>query len=130
MLRLLTLIDDETELTQETEQVDTYRETLFPALIKTDELLEAARLPASRWHGSTSTDCTPTITTTTRSNPVRLPKLQLRRFAGDLTKWMGFWQSFEVAVNSNGDLSGVQKFNYLTSLSDGAAREAVAGLGH
>lgn len=63
----------------------------------------------------------PTVTPTTRSNPVRLPKLQMKRFNGDLTRWMRFWQS---AVN-NDDLSGVEKFNYLISLLDGIAREAL-----
>ena len=39
----------------------------------------------------------------------------MRCFDGDLIKWMGFWQSFEVAVNNNDDLSGVKKFNYRIS---------------
>ena len=38
---IVDLIGDETELTRELEQADTYRETLFSALIKMDELLEA-----------------------------------------------------------------------------------------
>ena len=123
---IVDLIDDETELTREINQADTYRETLFSALIKTDKLLEAtpSSLPVARF----PTLSTPTVAATTRSNPVRLPKLQIRRFNGDLTKWTGFWQSFEAAVNSNDNLSGVQKFNYLISLLGGAALEAVAGL--
>ncbi len=114
-------IDDETELTREIERADAYREeTLFSALIKADKLLEA-----------TPTVAPPPVVTpptgTTRSNLVRLPKLQIRRFNGDLTRWTGFWQSFDAAVNSNADLSRVEKFNYLISLLDGTAREAVAG---
>ena len=33
-----------------------------------------------------------------------------------------------MAIDSNADLSPVEKFNYLSSLLDGAAREAVSGL--
>ena len=62
------------------------------------------------------------------SNSVRLPKLHLRHFNGDLTKWTGFWESFEAAVDSNPDLSSVEKFNYLSSLLENTAREAIAGL--
>ena len=92
---IIDLIDDEGELTREIEQPDTYRETLFSALIKTDEHLEATLscLPVARF----PTLSTPTVTTTTRSNLVRLSKLHMRRFNGDLTKWMGLWQSSEAA---------------------------------
>eukprot|EP00731_Ephydatia_muelleri_P024186 Em0016g457a len=57
-----------------------------------------------------------------------LPKLQLRHFNGHLTKWTSFWESFEAAVDKNSDLSGVEKFNYLSSLLEGTAKEAVSGL--
>ena len=72
-----------------------------------------------------------TSATTTAAAPtsrVRLPKLQLRSFGGDVTKWTSFWQSFEAAVHKNGDLSDVEKFNYLNSLLERSARDAVAGL--
>ena len=63
-----------------------------------------------------------------QSSRVRLPKLQLRSFGGDLTKWTSFWESFESAVHNNEDLSEVEKFNYLTSLLERSAREAISGL--
>ena len=47
---------------------------------------------------------------------VKLPKLSLRRFNGDITKWASFWDSFDSAIHSNASLSGVDKFNYLNSL--------------
>ena len=59
---------------------------------------------------------------------VRLPKLQLRTFGGDLTKWTSFWESFESAVHTNDSLSDVEKFNYLNSFLERSAREAVSGL--
>ena len=69
-----------------------------------------------------------TATPTSRPNAARLPKLQLRYYNGELTKWTSFWQSFEAAVDCNPDLSGVENFNYLSSLFEGVAREAIAGL--
>jgi len=68
-----------------------------------------------------------TATPTSRPNAARLPKLQLRYYNGELTKWTSFWQSFEAAVDCNPDLSGVENFNYLSSLFEGVAREAIAG---
>ena len=43
-------------------------------------------------------------------------------------KWIPFWDSYESAVHSNHNLSGVDKYNYLWSLLDGVAFDAIAGL--
>ena len=59
---------------------------------------------------------------------VKLPKLTLRPFSGDLTQWFTFWDSFTAAVHNNSQLVGVDKFNYLKTPLSGAALEAVQGL--
>ena len=59
---------------------------------------------------------------------VKLPKLVLKRFNGDLTKWATFWDLFESSVCNNYSLSDVDKFNNLKALLEGRASEAVAGL--
>ena len=59
---------------------------------------------------------------------VKLPKLVLKKFNGDLTKWATFWGSFESSVHNNSSLSDVDKFNYLNAQLEGRASEAVAGL--
>ena len=65
---------------------------------------------------------------TVKPNAIGYPSFKLRHFNGDLTKWTSFWESFEAAVDSNPDLSNVEKFNYLSSLLENTAREAIAGL--
>ena len=62
------------------------------------------------------------------SPKVKLPKLVLKRFNGDLTKWSTFWDSFESSVHNHPSLSGVDKFNYLHSLLESTASEAISGL--
>ena len=62
------------------------------------------------------------------SPKVKLPKLVLNRFNGDLTKWSTFWDSSESSVHNNPSLSGVDKFNYLHTLLEGTASEAISGL--
>ena len=59
---------------------------------------------------------------------VKLPKLSLKRFNGDLTKWTTFWDTFKSAVHDNSTLTSIDKFNYLNSLLESAAAEAIAGL--
>lgn len=43
-------------------------------------------------------------------------------------KWTMFWDSYKSAVHSNDELSDVDKFNYLKSLLERTAYEAIAGL--
>ena len=118
------LIEDEAGLADEIEQADTYKETLYESILKVDRFLD------------TTPTCTPESPRTTDTaaparacvNRVKLPKIQLRSFGGDLTRWTAFWESFESAIHSNTELSDVEKFNYLNSLLERSAREAVSGL--
>ena len=66
--------------------------------------------------------------TGTGSSRVKLPKLEPKKFNGDLTKWETFWSSFESSIHLNPDLTAVDKFHYLSSLLEGPAFAAVAGL--
>ena len=65
---------------------------------------------------------------TTSVPQVRLPKLSIRRYNGDLTKWLPFWDSFKSSVHDNPTLSVIDKFVYLTSLLESVAADAIAGL--
>ena len=67
-------------------------------------------------------------TPTAAADRVKLPKISLPHFHGDLLRWTAFWDSFESAVHSNDRLSVIEKFNYLRSLLEGTAYDAVAGL--
>ena len=66
--------------------------------------------------------------TTPVHTKVRLPKLTLPHFNGNLTKWTAFWDSYESAIYGNDALSEVDKFNYLRSLLESPAFEAIRGL--
>jgi len=57
----------------------------------------------------------------------RLPKLEINKFNGDLTKWQTFWDQFEAIVDKS-DMAAVTKFSYLISLLEGEALEVVSGL--
>lgn len=56
---------------------------------------------------------------------LKLPKLVLHSFSGDVTQWLTFWDSFKSAIHQ---LVAVDKFNYLKSLFTGTALEAIVGL--
>lgn len=58
---------------------------------------------------------------------VKLPKLELPKFDGDILKWTGFWDRFVANVHSQ-SLEDVEKLAYLLSSLEGIAKEAVQGL--
>ena len=57
-------------------------------------------------------------TVSTASVNVRLPKLDLPKFNGDVLKFMSFWQQFVSCVDSQ-EIPEVSKFTYLLSLLRG-----------
>ena len=59
---------------------------------------------------------------------VKLPKLNLKKFRGDITTWSTFWDTFESAIDKNPSLSDIDKFNYLNSLLENTAADAISGL--
>ena len=85
---VIDLIEDES-LADEIEQADGYKETTFASLIRIDKLMETS--------STTSHLSTDTVTTEARtdgrgslSSRVNLPRLQLKPFGGELTKWTSF----------------------------------------
>ena len=61
-------------------------------------------------------------------NSVKLPKLTIDKFDGDVSLWSDFWNRFETATHKNETLSKTGKFSYLKSYLSGAAAKTVAGL--
>ena len=59
---------------------------------------------------------------------VKLPKLELKKFDGDQSKWISFCDTFEASMHKNSSLSAIDKFNNLISLLERSAAEAVSGL--
>lgn len=58
---------------------------------------------------------------------VKLPRLELPKFSGNLTLWQSFWDQFKAIVDAS-DLPKVSKFTYLQSLLTGEAKTAIEGL--
>ncbi|XP_061709729.1 uncharacterized protein LOC133519692 [Cydia pomonella] len=58
---------------------------------------------------------------------VKLPRIELLKFDGDILKWTEFWDRFTANVHSQ-NLDDVEKLAYLISLLEKEAKEAVQGL--
>ncbi|KRX86736.1 hypothetical protein T4E_475 [Trichinella pseudospiralis] len=59
---------------------------------------------------------------------VRLPRLELPKFDGDVTRFHEFWDQFETSVHRQHGASGVTKLAYLRGCLTGAALNTIEGL--
>ena len=57
----------------------------------------------------------------------KLPKLTLKSIHGNHAGWSVFWDAHKTAIHLN-SLSKAEKFAYLSTLLEGKAKKAVAGL--
>ena len=59
---------------------------------------------------------------------VKLPKLTLNKFNGEMTSWAPFRDSYESSLHTNSGLFAVDKFVYLRFLLEDSAADAISGL--
>ncbi|KRX58675.1 hypothetical protein T06_6637, partial [Trichinella sp. T6] len=59
---------------------------------------------------------------------VRLPRFELSKFDGDVTRFREFWDQFEASVHQQTDLSDATKMAYLRGCLTGVALDALQGL--
>ena len=60
---------------------------------------------------------------------VKLPKLELPKFNGEITQWQSFWEQFSSHIDDT-ELPVISKLTYLLSLLEGPARNVVQGVPH
>ena len=63
-----------------------------------------------------------------RLGTVRLPKLELKKFGGQILKGQEFWDDFEAIVHTNSSLQPIDKFNYLKAQLENEALKSIGGL--
>lgn len=114
---------DEDSVVEEIEQADAYKEDLYAVMVRLEGLSIRSKL-SSR---DPFTD-RPIRSDLPSHDKVKLPKLTIQPFKGDLTTWTTFWDSYRAAIDDSLSLSDIDKFNYLRTLLQGPALEALAGL--
>ena len=58
---------------------------------------------------------------------VKLPKMEIRQFSGNPTKWQTFYDSFKTSLYAS-RLSDIQTFSYLIGYLEGDALNAISEL--
>ncbi len=117
---ILNYIDEDSAIAEEIEQSDEFKGAVYAAIVRAEKDLPG--VPTGGVVGPSG------AATPAKANRVKLPKLELHSFTGDVTQWITFWDSYKSAIHDNDQLVAVDKFNYLKSLLTGTALEAIAGL--
>ena len=59
---------------------------------------------------------------------VRLPKLTVKKFNGDVANWPSFWDQYDSAIHQKQNISNIDKFTYLKSYLCDSANSVISGL--
>lgn len=134
-LNILQALDDdilgnieETDIEKEIEDCDLLREHIHATVVRIDSAVNSANvLPDPEERLETGHNLNSSIASQAVAK-VKLPKLSLKKFKGDIKEWTPFWDSYSSAIHNNPDLNSIDKFNYLNSLLESSAAEAISGL--
>ena len=120
---------EEDKFEDEIQQADSFKEGIYSAMVKINQLSLTAPVPPSPCPTPHTDDPAHAhAAVELRGHRVKLPKLTLRAFNGDITTWTTFWDSYEAAIHKNSELSDIDKFKYLKSLLERTAQETITGL--
>ncbi len=113
---------EEGDLEGEIEQADTFKQGVYGAMVKIDHVCEKSSVtpPPTPPTGSSGRGTRTDASDRPHGHQVRLPKLTIKPFAGEVT--------YEAAIHLNTEISDIDKFNYLRSFLERSARESISGL--
>ena len=128
--RALELYIDETQIEAHIDEEATYIEgknrIKDRAVVKLDELAVTAATAATLASDSSSSSHADSGVRHHLAQ-VKLPKLNLPHFTGDVLEWTPFYESFMAHIGNNAYLDNVTKFTHLLGLLEGEAELAVKG---
>ncbi|XP_064469877.1 uncharacterized protein LOC135384609 [Ornithodoros turicata] len=120
----------EDELATESETMFSYEEQAANAMAEVQTRLADLHYVEQQATSGTSEALFPATPRASEQAPagVKLPKLQLMTYGGELTQWQMFWEQFRTAVHDDRRLNKTEKVQYLTILLKGRAAAAIPGL--
>ena len=119
----MSLSDNESDLAEQEEERTKFENEFFMLQAKFTYLISKCKMGnALNTSGSTQS------ATINISNTLKLPKIELPMFEGELTEWRSFSDIFDSMVHNNTSLGDVDKFLYLKSALKGEALKIVGSL--
>ena len=118
---MCTMLED-AEIEAECESHKDYEERIIESMAKMTSYLASKHVPELKLAGSN-----PPVSHSPSQVQVKLPKINLPTFDGNVLSWQPYYQSIKVSVVDNPSLADVQKLEYLMRSLKGSATKAVKG---
>ena len=118
---MCTMLED-AEIEAECESHNDYEMRVIESMAKMTNYLASKHVPEAKLAGSN-----PSVSQSPSQLQVKLPKINLPTFDGNVLSWQPYYQSIKVSVVDNPSLADVQKLEYLMRSLKGSAAEAVKG---
>ena len=118
---MCTMLED-AEIEAECESHKDYEERVIESMAKMTSYLASKHVPKVKLAGSN-----PPVSQSPSQVQVKLPKINLPTFDGNVLSWQPYYQSIKLSVVDNPSLADVQKLEYLMRSLKGSAAEAVKG---
>ena len=115
---IMDVLDDEEQMLQMEEEFSEFR------INGENELLILQRFIAEKNKNSTEQA---SVTSSRTGRNLKLPKLTIKPFDGNPLNWRTFHDTFMCSIDSNLELSNVEKMSYLINLLEGTAEQTVKG---
>ena len=113
---------------KELEDILVLEDLNFELFAKIDKCLKKTPPPSSLSSWDISNQGSTDRTTQIQDVTVKLPKLEMSKFDGDIINWQGFWDQFLIAIHENDSLADIDKFTYLKSFLSDSALQSINGL--
>ena len=66
--------------------------------------------------------------TLSKRTSVRLPRIERKKFGGQIIKWQEFWDTFQTTIHKNPSLKTIEKLSYLRAQLENESLKSIAGL--
>ena len=120
-------IESEEEMAAEIESAESLQNDIRKRIIWLDRKLESENQKKGRV-GTARNNGSEVSSAERKPNTVKLPKIEIPKFAGDPKDYRPFRDSYDVSVHNRDDISIVEKFTYLKSYLVEDAAKSIKGL--
>ena len=100
----------------------------FELLAKIDRYLKKTSPPTSLSLLDISNQGSTSRATQVQDVKIKLPKLEMPKFDGDIISWEGLWDQFLIAIHENDYLVDIDKFSYVKSFLSDSVLQSINGL--
>ena len=118
---ILATLTEAKDIEEEIDEAGDFRSSIQGAIFNIEEKLEGVQEEERK-------PVHPPPQSTSSFEEAKFPRIQIKKFAGDMVEFQSFWDCFDAMIDRKSTFSDVTKFAYLKSFLRGQALSAVQGL--